>query len=87
METDRTEITIDTTTTKTVKTVRFGTDKIYDISEVEEEEEQSVIDTKSPLEQFKAHVRRSIRRLAHGLKVAGRKCERPVIMILMRIGY
>lgn len=85
-ETDRTEITgimEVSKVTKTHKSVRFGDDEVFTHPDIGEETE--TVDT-TP-DTWKVSVSKKFKLFARYIRSAGRKLERPLITLLMRIGF
>jgi len=85
-ETDRTEITgimEVSKVTKTSKSVRFGADEVFKHPDICQETE--TMDT-TP-DTWKVSVSRKFKLVARYIRSAGRKLERPLITLLMRIGF
>jgi hypothetical protein len=83
-ETSRTEITnLTSKSGKTMKTVRFGVNDVF-----QDADSVKTIEEKVPLfNRWKAGARMQFKRVGRCLKYAGRRIERPVITVLMRLGY
>jgi hypothetical protein len=83
-ETSRTEISnLTSKSAKSTKTVRFGGNDIF-----EDARSIDTMEEKAPLfSRWKAGARMEFKRMGRRLKYAGRRIERPVITVLMKLGY
>lgn len=77
-DTSRTSTEISKINSKLRKSVRFENNDVLPIEKVE---------TVPLFTQIKSRTRRRLNRLKRGLKIGGRKIERPLIGILMQCGY